>query len=553
MEKKGREERRKLGQFYTPSWVVDYIVKHTLGRSIREQEGRHISEFSVLDPACGDGAFLLEALRLLVDQARKRGESHTSLRSLADTIHGVDVDPQAVDQCRHNLTKAAEEMLGYPVDFSRRILLGNSLIQEDDDAKSLFGNELSGWKPLNWYQAFPWAMREGGFDIIIGNPPFIGNKAIPPKFKEYLRRRFGTVESQFDILVPFMERALQLLRPGGRLGFLISNKLLASDYGRPLRRLLLSSFTIEQMVDLSHLEVFRDAATYPHIIILRKPLNPGKVKENTILVLPQLQSPKDLEEPSNTFKVPQRLYSQLPGMPLSPLLSPARFRLLIRLHRGTVPLGRLCTIRCGIATPGFSSHILTSSQIHKLPPLIKDNLHPFLTSGDIQRYTIRRDKYLPYNLKLASEEQWNDFRQTKIVISGMGRHLRAALDLHGCALGRVYYITQKNSSLPLHYLLALLNSSLLDAYYTLLYEATHLRGGHLRYNSTYLERLPIRRPTKSEQNEIINLVQELMEAPQERRQPIDEHIDRQVASLYGLSPREIRQLQCIPPTRPKTS
>jgi len=546
--RKEREEKRRLGQFYTPSWVVDYMVKHTLGRSIQEQLDRPLSDFSVLDPACGDGAFLLGALRLLVGQAKQHGGSRTPLRSLADSIHGVDVDPQAVVQCRRNLKNAAEKMLGQPVDFSRRILLGNSLIQEDEDAYAIFGEELPKWRPLNWHQAFPWAVREGGFDVILGNPPYIGNKAIPPKMKKYLRRRFHTVHQQFDILVPFMERALQLLRPGGRLGFLVSNKLLASDYGQPLRHFLLSSFAIEQMVDLSRLPVFREAATYPHIIILRKPHAFEKLKENHVLILPQLISPRDLENPRNSSRVPQHFYFHLPGTPLSPLISPTRFRLLVRLHRGTVPLGSLCTIRCGIATPGFSRHILTSSQAIDLPPLIQNNLHPFLTSGDIQRYTIRRGKYLPYNLELASAEQWNDFRKPKIVISGIGRHLRAALDLQGCALGRVYYITQQSSTLPLHYLLALLNSSLLDAYYTLLYEATHLRGGHLRYNSTYLERLPIHPPTRTEQATIISMVQEMLEASPERRSILDTQINRQVAFLYGLTLQDVAQLQCRTPT-----
>ncbi len=546
--KRSREEqasRRRLGKYYTPSWAVDYIVKHTLGPIIKENSDRSLGEITVLDPACGDGAFLLGALRFLANSVTAEGyERRLTLRSLVDCIHGVDVNPEAVKSCRQKLTKAATELLGHPADFTNRILLGDSLIQEDDDAVAVFGKDLPERHPLIWQRVYPWVMRDGGFDVIVGNPPFIGIKGMDPQLKEYLRRRYSTAHQQFDILVPFIERGLLLLRGGGRLGFIVSNKILAADYGTPLRKLLVSSLVIEQMVDISQIEMFEGAATYPHILIVRKPRKSDETKDNETLLLSRLEISSGVAKmPSETIRVPQHLYRELPNCILTPALTKEKFRILQQMQRCTIPLGRVCKVNCGIARTGFSKHILTKAHYNKLSEREKQVVLPFLTAGSVHRYTTKTKGYLTYSPDLATPEQWHKFSEPKIVVAGMGKHLRVALDHEGCALGRVYYSTLENIPANPYYLLALLNSRLINAYYSLLFCATHLRGGHIRFNATYLQKIPIIHPVEPKSEaELAELAHQALQKPALLKQGLDKKIDLKVATLYGLDLEEVAVL-----------
>jgi hypothetical protein len=541
-----RTRKRKLGEYYTPDWVVDYIVRNTIGPTLRDHPERLLGEFTILDPACGDGAFLLGALRFLVSCAPNddADERRLTLRSIADCLHGVDVNPEAVSRCRQRLSGAAAKHAGLAIDFTQRIVRGNSLIQEDTAAASVFGEKLAQMHPVVWSRIFPWVMRDAGFDIIVGNPPFVGAKSLDGQEKEYFRRRFRTAHQQFDILVAFIELGLELLRPGGRLGFLVSNKVLAADYGLPLRKLLVSSFVIEQMLDLSQLNIFEDAATYPQILVLRKPHDSEEVRRNEIVIPARPAAPKDLEVSlSKAVRVPQRFYAALPGNIMTPVLSPARFDVLQRLLRTTTPLGQICGIRCGIAKTGFNKLVLTPAKFRALSARQKGNTLSFLATADVRRYQILRRNYLTYSSGVSSREQWNDFKEEKLVIAGMGKSLRAALDTGGSALGRVYYITKSRCPFNLSYLLALLNSNVVDAYYTLLFAATHLRGDYIRYNATYLEQIPIPSINGDQQEQLIDLATLAIENSANLRKGLDREINELVVKAYGLKATDVEVLR----------
>jgi hypothetical protein len=541
-----RTRKRKLGEYYTPDWVVDYIVRNTVGPTLRDHPERLLGEFTILDPACGDGAFLLGALRFLVSCAPNddADERRLTLRSIADCLHGVDVNPEAVSRCRQRLSGAAAKHAGLAIDFTQRIVRGNSLIQEDTAAASVFGEKLAQMHPVVWSRIFPWVMRDAGFDIIVGNPPFVGAKSLDGQEKEYFRRRFRTAHQQFDILVAFIELGLELLRPGGRLGFLVSNKVLAADYGLPLRKLLVSSFVIEQMLDLSQLNIFEDAATYPQILVLRKPHDSEEVRRNEIVIPARPAAPKDLEVSlSKAVRVPQRFYAALPGNIMTPVLSPARFDVLQRLLRTTTPLGQICGIRCGIAKTGFNKLVLTPAKFRALSARQKGNTLSFLATADVRRYQILRRNYLTYSSGVSSREQWNDFKEEKLVIAGMGKSLRAALDTGGSALGRVYYITKSRCPFNLSYLLALLNSTVVDAYYTLLFAATHLRGDYIRYNATYLEQIPIPSINGDQQEQLIDLATLAIENSANLRKGLDREINELVVKAYGLKATDVEVLR----------
>ncbi len=539
-------KRKQLGQYYTPAWIVDYIVEHTLGPALNEDPERLLGEFTVLDPACGDGAFLIGALQFLAQQAESfpRTQHRLLFRSIVDSIHGVDVDPKALKKCQQQLEEISETILKISADFSQRVLLGNSLIQTEANATRIFGDKLEERHPLDWHRVYPWVMRDGGFDVIIGNPPFLGIKAMDDSLKNYIRSRYRTVHQQFDILIPFIELGLQLLRPGGRLGYIISNKILAADYGTQLRKTLVSNFIIEQMVDLSNLNAFENAATYPHIIILRKPRRPEEIHNNkTQLPLPPTKPGDFTTESEQDNSIPQHYFATLPNYILAPSLSEEKYSILRKLIHNTVPLGQTCTIRCGIAKTGFTKHLISKDKYARLSARKKQNTLAFLNAGDVRRYHLHQSRYLTYTPKLTSDDQWQTFHEPKIVIAGMAKQLRVALDSAGHALGRVYYITQQQAPYNPYFLLAILNSRLINAYFSLLFVATHLRSGYIRYNATYLNQIPLATPTQHQEEELVDLATLVIQNPKYLTKGLDQEINQAVAYLYGLSSNDVELLE----------
>ncbi|MFX1319783.1 MAG: Eco57I restriction-modification methylase domain-containing protein [Promethearchaeota archaeon] len=550
MTPKGRKririQRKRLGQFFTPDWIVDYLIRHTLSPALSEDPVRLLGEFTVLDPACGDGAFLTGVLRFLAEKVKSypMDKQHLFLRSIVDSIHGIDVDPKALAQCQRHLEQVSNKLLGVPADFSQRILLGNSLIQTDQHAQDVFGDALPKKFPVDWHRVYPWVMREGGFDAIIGNPPFLSIKSIEPELKTYIRHRYRTVHQQFDILIPFIELGLDLLRPGGRLGYVISNKVLAADYGSVLRKTLVKNYVIEQMVDLSHLNAFEDAAAYPHLIVIRKPRIPDEVHQNRVQLPRPPSQPNDISKTNMAARsVPQHYYNTLPNTILAPSLTEEKFSILRKLLHNTIPLGQATTIRCGIAKTGFTKHLLSVSAYDKLSKASQAKTLPFLNAGDVQRYKLRCKKYLTFTPTMSSQDQWQDFKEPKLVIAGMAKRLRVALDETGHALGRVYYITHTRTSYNPRFLLGLLNSRLINAFFSLLFVATHLRSGYIRYNATYLEQIPIVTPTPHQEEKLAGLAKLAAQNPISLQKGLDHEINDMVNKLYGLTGDDVKLLE----------
>jgi len=144
---------------------------------------------------------------------------------------------------------------------------------------------------------------------------------------------------------------------------------------------------------------------------------------------------------------------------------------------------------------------------------------------------------------VSSREQWKDFKEPKLVIAGMGKHLRAALDTGRSALGRVYYITKTRCPFDLFYLLALLNSDVVDAYYSLLFAATHLRGDYIRYNASYLQQIPVPSVSAEQQEALADLANLASQNPANLRKGLDCQINDLVTQGYGLKAKDVEVLR----------
>ena len=273
-------KRKEQGIFYTPTWVVDYIVRETVGKFITDNQSMPdtIHDISILDMACGSGSFLIRAYDELLRwhaSAYDRNESDIdpSERTviLRNNIHGVDLDRQAVEVARLNLLLRSLASRGHLPSLADNVKRGNSLISGDvDELHPFFGDVWEQKHPFDWGHEFKSVLDSGGFDIIIGNPPYVRIQSQDRADAKYFRKNYEAAYRSFDLYVLFMERAIQFLKPGGRLGFITSGKFLKSAYGKNIQKILLRETNVEQIVDLSELQVFEDATTYPIVIVIRK-------------------------------------------------------------------------------------------------------------------------------------------------------------------------------------------------------------------------------------------------------------------------------------------
>jgi len=326
------EVRKAGGVFYTPQYIVHYIVAQTVGKLLAEcKTPADVAQLKILDPACGSGSFLLGAYDALIqwhenyygdktrlsqrdrdaayydDDGRVRLTAKLKRQILVNNLFGVDIDPQAVEVTRLSLSlKALEDTrraeLYQEVDlFHQRVLpdltqnieCGNSLIGTDfifTDA-----DELKRVKPFDWRAEFPSVFkRDGfgdviiaetrhvwsaglGFDAVIGNPPYIRIQALKewaPLQVEIFKQQYAAASAgNYDIYVVFVEKGLSLLNERGRLGFILPHKFFNSKYGEPLRRQIANGKHLAHVVHFGDQQIFDGATTYTTLLFLDKRAN----------------------------------------------------------------------------------------------------------------------------------------------------------------------------------------------------------------------------------------------------------------------------------------
>ncbi|MFO7898904.1 MAG: N-6 DNA methylase, partial [Planctomycetota bacterium] len=345
------EVKKAGGVYYTPRYIVDYIVEHTVGELIDGKSPRRLKTFHVLDPACGSGSFLLGAYQRLLDhhlewyiehdpgkhkgkQVYRRTPDEWALttaerkRILTDHIFGVDIDPQAVEVTKLSLLlKVLEgetaDTLGRQMRLFREralpnlgdnIKCGNSLIGPDYFADRLDGtidpDELRRVNPFDWEAEFPGILgkrvpeKRRGFDAVIGNPPYVRQEALGEN-KQYFANTYEVFDSSADLFVYFFEKGLRLLRPGGRFAMIVSSSLMFARYAAGLRQRLVNQYHVEKVLDFGGLRVFVQAQDVSVCIpVIKKGASTGRVG---VVKVPTL-SPPDLQayEKGRGYFVPDR-------------------------------------------------------------------------------------------------------------------------------------------------------------------------------------------------------------------------------------------------------
>ncbi len=310
------EVKKAGGVYYTPTYIVKYIVKYTVGELLNESTPKKAEKLRLLDPACGSGSFLLGAYQYLLDWHRDYYVTHTPdkwtkgrkprlyqndrgawtltiderKRILLNNIYGVDIDSQAVEVTKLSLLlKVLEGENDQTIssqmalfqkrvlpDLSKNIKCGNSLIGSNfynvTQLTLLDEEQMYRINAFDWEREFPGIMRGGGFDCVIGNPPYIRiqilKEWVPLEVKFYKQRYLAASKGNYDIYVVFVERGLKLLNNLGKLGYIVPSKFISTDYGTPLRELLTKSGVVKRVVDFGHEQVFHNATTYTCLLFL---------------------------------------------------------------------------------------------------------------------------------------------------------------------------------------------------------------------------------------------------------------------------------------------
>jgi len=295
------EVRKAGGVYYTPDYIVNYIVQNTVGKLIENKTPEEINKIKILDPSCGSGSFLLGAYQYLLDWHLFYYHKHKSKlpkkdspitpdnaltskekkRILLNNIYGVDIDTQAVEVTKLSLLlKALEGETETSIQTSLQLLnervlptidnniqCGNSLIAPDFYNEGLFFTPKEERKinVFDWKQGFSEVFKQGGFDCIIGNPPYIRIQNIENHSINYFSK-YETAIGNFDIYCLFVEKGISLLNSTGKLAFILPHRFFKTDYGEGLRRFFTKNKALNSIFDFDGYYVFESASINTCII-----------------------------------------------------------------------------------------------------------------------------------------------------------------------------------------------------------------------------------------------------------------------------------------------
>jgi type I restriction-modification system DNA methylase subunit len=560
--KAGIGARKKDGVYYTPDYITRYIVKEavggwlddrrkeiydalkitdlpdlasedyeTAGRTPNEKIKLHITfwesyreqlkKIKVLDPACGSGAFLTQVFDylwkewevLMAEWNKLTRPWKEQLRDfivsepfavyngidewkakkniVANNIFGVDLNPESVEITKLSLWLKTANRKESLADLSGNIKQGNSLI---DDPK------VAGDDAFDWNKSFAEIMQAGGFDVVVGNPPYAYRKAINDIDKIYFKEMYKSYEGNYDLYKFFMEKIVFLSKDNTLCSFIVPNTFLSALTYKKLREILINEFQIKELYDLG-LNVFDDVVVESIVFIFKK----GERKAKTRI---KIQRDRDamITEPEKEY-----LIDLSDSEEFNIYLSKENKKIVDRIEYDTQILGDICYCTVGINTGYIKEQLVADKKIDK-------RYHKVLNGKDIGRYTINwPGDWIMYDSTFVKSQgelgrslpPERIFKENKILIQrtrrGMKRKLVCYFDNEKYYnLNRLSNVILENKKYDLLYIYILLNSELMDFYFNKVFNEYEVKPVHL-------SKLPIKKITLKKQQPFIALANKMLE------------------------------------------
>lgn len=407
-------KRKQDGIVYTPAFITEYIIEHTLGTYLADKQAKikHppesvaywldyrklLATTRVLDPACGSGAFLIGAFNYLkqkyalVNQRLKELEQqHEDIFSLDlnkeilnNNLFGVDLNFESVEITQLALWLETAEPGKKLNPLDENIQQGNSIIAHKNADKNAF----------NWKVQFNKIMEEGGFDVVLGNPPYVRQERLTD-IKPYLEKHYQTYHGVADLYSYFFELGLRLLKKNGRLGFISSSTFFRTNSGQNLRTLLSVQSNIKTIIYFGDYQVFEGVTTYPAILLLEKPAQekPRKNPPDNEFRFLTVESPRSAEHKALIAELERNQFGLMPQKSLKEEGWQLENQILANLRKKIINGHR--TLKevygspyYGIKTGLNEAFVINQNQYQQLR---KDDLEgkilkPFLEGKDLKRW-----------------------------------------------------------------------------------------------------------------------------------------------------------------------
>lgn len=559
-------KRKQDGVFYTPQYITKYIVENTIGRLCMEKkqllninEAEYFSDqrrqlqtkmrlldqlqqyrewllqITILDPACGSGAFLNAALQFLMAEHKLIDEMEAKVTGstivfqdvensiLEHNLYGVDINEESVEIAKLALWLRTAKPHRKLNSLNQNIKCGNSLISDP---------AIAGEKAFDWQKEFPQVFEKGGFDVVIGNPPYVQLQSMGAMSDVYAQCGFETYNKSADLYCLFTERGYNLLKDGGIQSFIMPNKWMLVSYGKELRKFMAKT-DLQQILNFGDIQFFDEATIYVCIFVTRK------ASEHNNYVLALSLNKKTYhgdflnEVPIQLASYPAETFGESEWI----IQPKAHFEILKKMQKGTTLKEMPISINYGIKTGYNDAFFIDGATRERLiaeDPKSAELIKPLLRGRDLQawyasndgQYLInphngipkknippiniedfqaikkhlnkffdklskRGDKGLtPYNLR--SCDYLEVFSKPKIMYSEITAFFPFVFDDSGLMCNnKIFFITANDESVNLKFITAILNSKLCKLW--IWYNCPELQGGTREIRKVYFEnfRIPL--------------------------------------------------------------